>query len=144
MEGILAGRGFLPSEPSQMTLVFHAYWGALFGAALGYSFTALTLANLTMSFLGALALYVLLRRLGFGAGLSGLGAALLALNPYYLLLSYSFMTEITFVALLLMASVAYVEGLRGGAAGWLWLGSAAAAGACLTPGSSGSRCRWPR
>src|SRR5690242_11093631 len=132
VDKILHGPGFRPSEIAQMTLVTHAYWGAAFASVLGYGFTALTLANVAMSLIGALAFYALLRRLGFNAGWSGLGVALLALNPYYLLLSYSFMTEITFVALLLLACLCYLEGLRSDDARGLWAGSVFAALLVLT------------
>src|SRR5207247_11267287 len=113
-------------------LVVHADWVALFSPLLGYSFTPLTLATLALSLVAALAFYILSRRLGFGPGLSGLGVAILALNPYYLIFSYSFMTEVPFIALLLLGALCTYEGLRGGDTRWLWIGSIFAALAFLT------------
>lgn len=132
VEKIVNGPGFQPSEYAQATLVTHAYWGALFATLFGYSFTILTAATMVMSLIGALTFYVLLRRLGFGPLLSGLGTAILALNPYYIILSYSFMTEITFVALLLLACLCYCKGFETLDNRWLWAGGVFAALLFLT------------
>jgi hypothetical protein len=131
-EKIVNGPGFQPSEYAQMTLVTHAYWGALFATLFGFSFTALTAATMAMSLIAALTFYVLLRWLGFGPKLSGLGVAILTLNPYYIILSYSFMTEITFVALLLLACLCYFKGLETLDNRWLLGGSIFAALLFLT------------
>ncbi len=129
---VVQGSGFHPSEYAQATLITPTYWGVAFAGLFGFSFTTLTLATLALSLVAALAFYALLRRLGYGPGLSGVGVGLLALNPYYLVLSYSFMTEIPFVALLLLSCLCYGEGLRGGQARWLWAGAAFGALAYLT------------
>jgi 4-amino-4-deoxy-L-arabinose transferase-like glycosyltransferase len=119
---ILSGQGFAPSDFAQMTMVTHAYWGALFGYLFGLSLTTATFANLAMSFIPAVTFYVLLRRVGLGYGLSLLGVALLAANPFFLSLSYSFMTDVTFTATVLLACLFYYEGLRReGASGVRWL-----------------------
>src|SRR5213078_1101263 len=110
----------------------HAYWGALFAYLFGMSFTSLTAAIMTMSAIGALTFYVLLRRLGFGRGLAGVGVILFALNPYVLYLSYTFMTEITFLTLLLITCLLYFEGLNGKGEAWLWAGSVFASLTFLT------------
>lgn len=136
VEQIVAGQGFHPSEYAQSTLVVHAYWGALFALLFGMSFTSLTLATLVLSFVASVTFYVLLRRLGFSLRLSTLGVALLALNPYFIILSYSYMTEITFLALILLTSLCYLEGIRrvDGQLDyrWLWAGSLFAALTFLT------------
>jgi hypothetical protein len=136
VEAIAVGQGFRPSELGQMTLATHAHWGALFDLLLGVSFTSLTAANMVMSLVAALTFYVLLRRVGLEPGWSGLGVAMLVFNPFFLGLSYSFMTEITFVAMMLLTCLCYFEGLRGMSMGtgygWLWLGSVFAALTFLT------------
>ncbi len=131
-EQVIAGLGFRPSEYAQSTMVTHTYWGALFANIFGVSFTVFTAATMTLSVVAAITFYILLRRLQFGPGLSGLGVALLTLNPYFINLSYSFMTEITFVSLLLLSCLLYFEGLSGKGDIWLWLGSIAAALTFLT------------
>src|SRR3954452_4254950 len=132
VENIIAGHGFQLSEHAQATLMTHAYWGAIFAWLFGMSFTSLTAAVMTLSAIAALTFYVLLRRAGFPPGLSGIGVALLTLNPYFLYLSYTFMTEVTFLTLLLLTCLCYYEGLRPGGARWLWTGSVFAALTFLT------------
>lgn len=122
-EQVAMGQGFQPSEYAQSTMVAHAYWGALFAQLFGINFTTFTAATMTLSIVTAITFYVLLRRLQFGPGLSGLGVAFLTLNPYFINLSYSFMTEITFLSLLLLSCLFYFEGLNGRGDAWLWLGS---------------------
>src|SRR5947207_3257465 len=66
-----------------------------------------------------------------------LAGYLLTLNPYFINLSYSFMTEITFLALLLLTCLCYFEGLGASGEGgkgdaWLWVGSIFAALTFLT------------
>ena len=56
----------------------------------------------------------------------------MGLNPIYLYLSYSFMTDITFLTYLLGACLCYLRGIRDGRVGWLLGGSVAAALAYLT------------
>jgi 4-amino-4-deoxy-L-arabinose transferase-like glycosyltransferase len=132
VENVVNGQGFQPSEYAQATLVATTYWGALFAWLFGFSFTMLTAATMTLSAVATLTFYVLLRRLGFTPGIGVLGTAILALNPYYLVLSYSFMTEIPFVAALLLSCLCYFEGLRSGRLAWLWVGGSFAALAYLT------------
>ena len=133
VQHIVAGQGFAPSQYAQATLVSHVYWGAAFAWVLGMNFTALTLATMIMSITGALAFYLILRVLGFTPAFSGLGVAVLILNPFYLYLSYTYMTEITFTALTLVACLCYLLGIRGqGSLVWLLLGGLFAALAFLT------------
>ena len=128
MQHIVAGQGFAPSQYAQATLVSHVYWGAAFAWELGLNFTALTLATMIMSITGAMALYLILRVLGFTPAFRGLGVAVLILNPFYLYLSYTYMTEITFTTLVLMACLCYLLGIRGqGSLVWLLAGSLFAA-----------------
>ena len=132
-ERIVNGQGLAPSDYAQATLVFHAYWGAAFIALLGETFTALAMSTIVLSLVGTLAFYAILRVLGFSAGLSGVGVAILALNPFYLYLSYTYMTEVTFTAVMLVACLCYLLGVRDrGSIGWLALGGVFAALAFLT------------
>lgn len=136
-EHIVNGQGLMPSQYAQATLVFHSYWGAGFISLLDDTFTALAISTIVLSLTGALAFYAILRVLGFSAGLSGLGVAILTLNPFYLYLSYTYMTEVTFTAVMLVACLCYLLGMREGESrippiGWLALGGLFAAVAFLT------------
>lgn len=136
VEHVMSGQSFQPAEYAQATLVSHTYWGALFASMLGMNFTSLLVATCVLAAIAALTFYFILRRLGYGPLLSALGVALLTLNPYFINLSYSFMTDITFLALLLLSCLCYLMGLdeqesrRG--MGLLLLGSVFASLAFLT------------
>lgn len=82
--------------------------------------------------MGVICFYLLLRQLEVPPRAALLGTAILGLNPLYLFLSYSFMTDVPFVALLLLASLLLVRGIQGHGEVWLWLGSIATALAYLT------------
>jgi hypothetical protein len=107
---------------SQTTLVGLTLWGTAWARVFGLSYTTLTWSTITLGILGLFAFYVLLRRCGVGPPASLLGVALLGFNPLYLHLSYSFMTDVPFLALSLAAAYGYMRGLQGGRAAWLWGG----------------------
>jgi hypothetical protein len=107
-----------------LSLISTLYWGALFARLLGgLSFTALRLSTLVDSLIGAVGFYGLLRQLGLGRHGSLLAACTLIASPMYLYLSYTFHTDVPFLALMILALNAYVLGVRRAAAGWLLVGS---------------------
>lgn len=110
---------------SVVTLVFQVFWGALFALILGDSFGALRVSTVTLVGLSGLACYGLGRELGVGRGRSAFGAAAYLFNPLLMVLAFSFMTDPHFAALLTIASLGYVRGVRLGA------GSAAGRAALL-------------
>ena len=79
----------------------HVLWGALFCAPFGFSFTALRLSTWVLSLLGLVGFYVLLRELGASRRDTLLGVALVGFYPVYFILSFSFMTDVPFVALVI-------------------------------------------
>lgn len=134
LENLVAGQGPAPSEYAQPTLVSQLYWGAAFAWLLGMNFTTTNVATMVLAVVAALVFYVLLRRTGFSPLFSSLGVALLTLNPYFINLAYSFMTDVPFLAWLLLSTLFYFEGLRSDNRSemWLFLGSVFAAVAFLT------------
>ena len=112
-----------PPRESQANLLSHVAWGALFVLAFGGSFTTLTIATLTASASCLVGCYLLLRHLAVTPRFALLGAAALGCNPIYLYLSYSFMTDITFLACWVWAGLFFVRGFQGYGERWLWLGS---------------------
>jgi 4-amino-4-deoxy-L-arabinose transferase-like glycosyltransferase len=76
--------------------------------------------------------YLLLRHVAVSPRLALLGTATLGCNPIYLYLSYSFMTDITFLACWLFAGLLFLRGFQGYGERWVWLGSAVSALAYLT------------
>jgi hypothetical protein len=112
-------------------LVTHTLIGLAFSSVLGFSFATLRVANLSMGALGLVATYVLCRRAGASPKLSALAALLLAFNPLYFNLAYTFMTDISFLALVLLAILALDAALTRDSWRWLLLGLALAVAATL-------------
>jgi 4-amino-4-deoxy-L-arabinose transferase-like glycosyltransferase len=132
VQSLLAhGRLELPAWAAN-SLVLQVYWGALFAYLLGFSHDVLRASTLVLAAGGVLACYLLLREL-LDDRRALLGALLLLFNPLYVFLSYSFMTDVPFLALALWALFCTVRGLREPrpSVSWLAVGSALAAAAYL-------------
>ena len=95
-----------------MTLVAQVLWGALFCSIFGASFTVLRISTLILGLGGLLAAYGLLREARAPKWIASFGCIVIALNPLYLSLSYSFMTDVPFTCVSLMAVYAYVKALK--------------------------------
>ncbi len=116
---------------SDANLIGLVLWGTLWTRLLGFSFTVLTGSTLFLAALALFAFYALARTVGVTPGGALLGAALLGFNPIFVHLSYSFMTDVPFLALLLLACLCYARGCQGRGGLWLVLGSLFAAAAFL-------------
>ncbi|MDQ6693451.1 MAG: glycosyltransferase family 39 protein [Chloroflexota bacterium] len=108
---------------SQASLVGLTLWGTGWARLFGFSTTVLTYSTLFLALAGLLTFYALARTLKTPPAGALLGTALLGLNPIFLHLSYSFMTDVPFLALVLIACYAYVRGLQPcGSSAWLLVG----------------------
>ncbi|HEX2048375.1 MAG TPA: glycosyltransferase family 39 protein [Acidimicrobiales bacterium] len=118
---------------SVATLVFQVLWGGLFASLLGMSFVALRISTLVLVALASWALYGLCRELGVSKRRSALGAAVYLFNPLGFTMSFTFMTDPHFTALLVISTFLYVKGLhrRSSATGFVLAGSVAASCAFL-------------
>lgn len=105
------GRFALPS-PAAANVIAQAYWGALFCLPFGFSFTALRISTLVFGGIGVLALYLLLREFGAHRRIALLGALTMAVNPLYLGMAASFMTDVPFTSLVTVSLWLYVRGAR--------------------------------
>jgi 4-amino-4-deoxy-L-arabinose transferase-like glycosyltransferase len=114
--------------------VFDIVWGAAFARVFGSALWVLRLASIVLTLGGGIALYWLCRQLGADRTLSGLATGLFLFNPLVYVLSYTFMTDAHFVALLVIAAACYVRGLGDdpGAVRWMWVGSTIAGLAYLS------------
>lgn len=106
-----------------MSLFAHVWWGALFSLPAGFSFAAVNLSTFVLSFITIAASYLALRELSFSRQASLMGAGVLLVNPAFLLLSYSYMTDVPFLAWFTLAVWCYLRGLRLKDWRWLALGS---------------------
>jgi hypothetical protein len=100
-----------------MTLITQVVWGALFCLPSGFSYLALRVSVLVAGLAGILGLYRLCRHFGTSAPLATLAAMTVALNPLYVGLSCSFMTDIPFTALLILSILGLLVGIDNG---WRW------------------------
>ena len=106
---LLEQHDFRPSGWTCMTLISQSLWGLLFCLPHGFSFTALRLSTLTLSLIGVLSFYVLLRQLHRSRSLAVFCALLLAFNPVYFALSNTFMTDAPFAAMATLAALFFVH-----------------------------------
>ncbi|WP_168201643.1 glycosyltransferase family 39 protein [Phreatobacter aquaticus] len=100
-----------------------ALWGSLFALVFGYSFETLRLSTLVAGLLGGAALYGWARQSGASPARSLMAAFCLMFNPFYVQLSFSFMTDVPFTAALTIAMALITRGALGGhggatAGGW--------------------------
>ncbi|HUS14401.1 MAG TPA: glycosyltransferase family 39 protein [Chloroflexia bacterium] len=115
---LTTGAFHMPDE-TQANLFGLTIWGTLWARVLGLSYTTLTYSTLALALVGLLAFYAVARAVEVPPSGALLGTVLLGLNPLFLHLSYSFMTDVPFLALLLLASYGYIRGLQSGRLGWL-------------------------
>ena len=108
-----------------------AIWGAAWSLVFGFSFATLRLSTLVLALVGCGALYLILRELEASPRVALLGALSVAANPVFFLLSSSFMTDVPFVALTLLALLCYVRAHRRDEARLLWWGGLWACLSCL-------------
>ena len=101
-------------------------WGALFCLPFGFSFSALRVSTVILTWLGALALYGTLRELGRARTDSLIATLVLVANPVFFLLTFSFMTDVPFVGVSNIAFFFIVRAFSRRRPLELWLGCALA------------------
>lgn len=92
--------GFWPA----MTLASHIYWGFLFVKVFGFSFFILRLSTLVSAVIGLLTLYKLVLRVSNDKIIAFISCLTLLLNPLFLNMSNTFMTDINFLTLILLCA----------------------------------------
>ncbi|WP_237274905.1 glycosyltransferase family 39 protein [Tenacibaculum ovolyticum] len=83
----------------EMTLVGHVYWGYFFTKIFGFSFTVLRFSTLIMGFATILGVYELFKLSKLPRWMALFSTLLCVMNPIFLSLSFSFMTDIPFCCL---------------------------------------------
>ncbi len=111
---------YRPPGWSAMSLVTNIAWGALFCIPAGCSTLALRMSGVVAGLIALWAVYALGRHLGARRSHALLGTANLAVCPLFLPLSLSFHTDVPFVALLLLATLAGSHCLQSGSRNALW------------------------
>lgn len=106
-------------------------WAAPFAWMSGFSFVALRASTVVLAVLGCWALHGTLTELGYGRRSCRLGAFALAVHPVFFAMSFSFMTEVPFVALSTLGLFFHVRAAVRNDVRARWIGSAVALGAFL-------------
>jgi hypothetical protein len=97
---------------TSMPLLSQLTWGLLFCKIFGFSFTVLRYSTLVLGLAGGIGAYFLSREFSGNRGACFLAALILLLNPIYLNLSNTFMTDVPFTSFLIFALLFFVKGLR--------------------------------
>lgn len=101
-------------------------WATLFCLPFGFSFTALRVSTWVLAVVGLFGFYFLLRELNVSARDSLIGTAALACSPIYVLLSFSFMTDIPAITFAAWSILMFLKFLRTEEKRWLIASSALA------------------
>ena len=112
--------------------VFQTLWGGLFSIVFGFSFGVLRISSVVLGAIGCIALYLTLRELEIDRWSGLLGALMLAVNPLFFVLSFSFMTDVPFLSMMNAAAFFYVAGIKRDRAALLWWGGLFAVAAYLS------------
>ncbi len=99
-QGKVIPTGWGPGGPSA---IVHVLWGKLFTSIAGFSLTNLRLSVLLVGFLAMPVLVILLARNNTAPAITFLAALVILSNPLFMALSFTFMTDITFAALLIIS-----------------------------------------
>jgi hypothetical protein len=114
------------------TLVAQAYWGGIFASLFGFNFTVLRVSTLVLGVVGGWAVSRAALTLGVGRGLALVAGVIAAANPLMLNLSYSFMTDVPFLAMCSLSGWCFLVFLQRRDARWLVPSSAFSVLAFLT------------
>jgi 4-amino-4-deoxy-L-arabinose transferase-like glycosyltransferase len=123
---------YRPTSWASMTLITNILWGTFYCILTGYSFTALRFATLTLSLIGILGTYILMRDLSQPRRLAVIASLTLGFNPIYYALSNTFMTDVPFTALNILSAIFFARNLRTDSDHDLCIGTALAVAATLS------------
>lgn len=112
VERLLDEGAFRPTDWTSMPLLTHTLWGALFCLPTGHSAEALRLSTLAMGYLGLLATYGLVREVGAERRTSLFASAVVACNPMYVALAFTYMTDLPFVTMTVTSLWLFARSLR--------------------------------
>lgn len=115
-----------------MTMISQVLWGAMFCKLFGFSHTILRISTLVLALLGIIATHRLLREAGVSRPMALIGCLVLIVNPLFLELSYTFMTDVPFAAFSWIAVCFFAIGLKRDSVPYVILGTLFATAAALT------------
>ncbi|MCB4792844.1 MAG: glycosyltransferase family 39 protein [Elusimicrobia bacterium] len=114
------------------SIVFHVYWGWLWCKIFGkFDFQILRLSTIVLSCIGILFFYFILDKISNNKKLSFLGALTLLFNPLWFILSLTFMTDVTYLAISFISIYFYYSSISENKEEFFIIGSMFAAFAYL-------------
>ncbi len=99
----------LPTPPTASPAFASTLWGMLWVYIFGFSHTILRISTLTLSWIALLGYYQWLKLLGTKSTYALIGVILLIINPFWLQLSFSFMTDVPFAAFAIISLYAFTS-----------------------------------
>jgi hypothetical protein len=127
----LDARAYIAHPFVAANATLHAFWGAAVIALFGFSYTALRVSTLVFTFLAVWFACRAAREAGAARRPAFLAGLVIFVNPIVINLSYTFMTDIMFLAMITIATWGYLRAFRTGLARDLAIGSTFAALALL-------------
>ncbi len=100
------------SEWTAASFIFQMFYGYLFTIPFEFSFSALRISTIVLSFFGIVAFYFILKEFKFDETIATLASLLLFFNPIYFNLTYTFMTDIPLLSLLLISTFFYIKAFK--------------------------------
>ncbi len=133
VESLLDERSLTLPDMTAPTLVFQMLWGAAFSLLFEPTFGVLRLSTMVLVLLSGVAFYGLCRELDISPRRSALALAVYLFHPLAYGITFTFMTDPHFLALLVIAAYLYVRGMSqdAGLPGVVLAGSAVSACAFL-------------
>lgn len=123
---------YRPHDWASANMPFQIAWGSIFCAVGGFSFSALRLSSLVLGFFGLLATYGLAREHDLTPTQAGLVTLCMLVNPLFIRLGFTFMTDIPFLSCLTLALLGYTRAIRRQSYRTMLLASVVASFAILT------------
>ncbi|MBX4205833.1 glycosyltransferase family 39 protein [Candidatus Microgenomates bacterium] len=123
---------FKVSEWAAVANVFPSYWALIVSKIFGYSIKTLHLSNILILYPGLIAFYLLLKKIIKEEGKALLFSLFLTLYPWVTQFTFSFMSDTTYVSLMIISLYFYVTGLKDNKLTGYFFGSIFAGFAYLT------------
>lgn len=119
VENLLKGGPLLVPEFTNNINIVQILWGWLVSLPVGFSFVALRISTWLVAIASLCGLYLMLRDLEVPRSDALLGTATLGVYPIFALLSVTFMSDVPFVSLTILASFAMVRATKARSVPWL-------------------------
>jgi 4-amino-4-deoxy-L-arabinose transferase-like glycosyltransferase len=127
VQHLLDSHEFLFPELVGNPIAAQVLWGALFCLPFGFSLSALRVSTWVLGVLAVCALYLLVRESGGTRSSALMAAAVLAFYPVFFILSPTFMTDVPFLAAMLLSALLFVRALHRRRVALVWLAAAVCA-----------------